>query len=99
VNWTIAIGVLAALGSLGWLANVIQAILGRGKGRADAAAVVADSAIELLAPFREEIRALRAEVAELRAGVRQLTRDVDDRDQMIRDRDATILSLQGRRSG
>lgn len=102
MNWTVVAGVLGAVGTLGWIGNVIKAVLVRGKDRADAASVVADSAVELLQPFRSEIKELHLEVTGLRAAVRKLTHDVEERDRTIRDHEATIFDLQrhnGQRRG
>lgn len=54
--------ILAVIGG-GSVAALVTGLLTRGKTKADAAAVVSDSAIDLLKPLREEISDIRARLA------------------------------------
>lgn len=51
--------VLVALGGLGGVAAIVQAFRGRGKDKADAAAVISSSATDLLEPMRAELTRLQ----------------------------------------
>lgn len=61
----------------GILATIISLFVNRKKLGADTAAVLSETAMELLPPLRSEIKELRAEIVELRARVRETTDELE----------------------
>jgi hypothetical protein len=72
--------VLAAIGAIGGITGLTSLLLvpsQRRKARADAAAVVVDSAIDLLGPLREEVRELKGELVKVERLVRLIRRELE----------------------
>lgn len=60
MDWAAILPAFLGLLGGGSVAAIITAFATRGKTRADAAAVVTDSAVDLLKPLRDEIREIRS---------------------------------------
>lgn len=75
------------------LVALVQALFNRRKLGADTAAVLSETALELVQPLRSEIKTLRAEIVELRARVQETTQDLDACKASNRVKDALISEL------
>ncbi len=88
----VAVAVLVALASGGFLGSIVQGIWQRKKLGADYAEVVARSATSLLQPLATRVEQLQEELQIERGRVRSLARDLDDaRDNLNRARRALML--------
>lgn len=66
------LGLVGVLGGLGGLAALLALPVQLRKGRADAAAVIVDSAVDLLEPLKAEIREVKGELLKVERLVRQI---------------------------
>jgi hypothetical protein len=89
VDWVATVtSAFAAVGGAGGITAAVLVFSQRRKLKAEAADVIADSAVGLLAPYREELARLRADVVEARAETAEARIEARDaRREMSRARD------------
>lgn len=70
------LGLVGVLGGLGGLAALLALPVQLRKGRADAAAVIVDSAVDLLEPLKQEIREVKGELVKVERLVRLIRHEL-----------------------
>lgn len=82
MNVWLAVG--ATIGGLSWIPVLIRVLVSRPKSKADAAAVLAETATELLEPLRAELREARIELGDTRAEMRALREHLTGMEDLLR---------------